>query len=151
MEDTLKHLRTIHFLLLLTACTTTYFSFSENSEPKKLISQLILFMREGPHDYSTFEEMGIKRLAKFPIIQRNFFHLSYRKLNDIPKIIGEIEGSEGARPSILGIQLVSTHILTVGSVVQLFILLYLYVLVSDTRTVLERGCDVTPPVFWVPT
>ena len=149
MEDTLKHLRAVHFLLLLTACATTYFSFAENSEPKKLVSQLILFMREGPYDYSTFEDMGIKRLAKFPTIRRNFFRLSYRKLEDIPKIIAEIEGTQAANPSILGIQLVSTHILTAGSIVQLFILLYLYVLVCDIRAVIEKGCRLPSPVPWV--
>ena len=70
MEDTLKHLRAIHFLLLLTAFATTYFSFAENSEPKKLVSQLILLMRDGPYEYLTFEDMGIEKLAKFQVIRR---------------------------------------------------------------------------------
>lgn len=149
MENTLKHLRAIHFLLLLTAAATTYFSFAENSEPKKLVSQLIFLMREGPYEYSTFEDMGIERLAKYPTIVRNFFRLSYRKLDDIPAIISEIEGRHGANPSVLGIQLVSTHILTAGSLVQLFILLYLYIVVRDARVESERGCSVSSPVPWI--
>lgn len=149
MEDTLKHLRAVHFLLVLTACVTTYFSFAQNSEPKKLVSELIRFMRDGPYEYATFNEMGYENLDKFPTIRRNIFRLGYRKFEEIPEIIIEIEGSGEARNSILGIQLVSTHTLTIGPLVQLFILFYLYVVILNARTSLDRVTALIHPVPWI--
>lgn len=149
MDDALKHLRAVHFLLLLTAGATTYFNFGQNTDDKRLMANLRWMLREGPYEEVTFADMGQEKLAKYPVIYRNYYRLSYRQVDEIPAIISELKRASADNSTILGIKIESTFTAIVGSLAQLFILCYIHILVSDARTALKLGNRIPSPTPWV--
>ena len=149
MDDALKHLRTVHFFLLLTAAATLYFNFSQNTEELRLASNLRWMLREGPYEEETFTDFGQKKLSKYPFIYKNYSRLSYRKVKEIPELISELEHTRDTNSTIMGIQINISYTAIVGSLSQFFILCYMYILVKDARAAIKIGNHIPSPTPWV--
>jgi hypothetical protein len=149
MDDALKHLRMTHFFLLLTAAATLYFNFSQNTEELRLASNLRWMLREGPYEEETFEDFGQHKLSKYPIIYRNYYRLSYRKVSEIPKLISELEDTRTNNSSIMGIQINNSYTPYIGSLAQFFILCYILIIVKDIHACIKKGYRISLPVPWI--